>query len=253
VSDAADTGPAWLLVSDVDDTLTGDDAALRRLADALAEPSNRVTVALNSSRPWASVATTVRDVFPAHFPIAASITAMGTQIRIDGQGSAAWDEHLGDWPRERIVEVVTGLGHRPHAREYQTPRKASFAVPPDAQAQVREALAREDLPVRIIASGTDDFDILPPGAGKDHATRFLHAELQRRQGRTLKLVVAGDSANDLAMFRAAPRAIAVGNARAELLDAMPAESSYAARAHHAGGVHEGLGHYQVFGEQPESA
>ncbi len=243
--ETARQGEAWLLVSDVDDTLTGDEAALRALADVLAAHGETVMVALNSSRPWASVAGTVRDVFPAHFPIHASITAMGTQVRIDGQDSAAWADELGDWPRGRFVEIVEGLGFAAHADEFQTPRKASFAVPPEGQAAVRAALEAADLPVRIIASGTDDFDILPTGAGKDHATRFLHRRLEAKAGWALRLVVAGDSANDLAMFEASPRAIAVGNARAELLDAMPRETSYHAKADHAAGVLEGLRHFGV--------
>ncbi|MEM7576443.1 MAG: HAD-IIB family hydrolase [Planctomycetota bacterium] len=233
----------WLLVSDVDDTLTGDDHALRELAGALLTHRERVTVALNSSRPWASVERTLRDVFPLNFPIAASITAMGTQVRIDGQASDAWDEQFGDWPRDRIVEVVQRLGHEPHDDEYQTPRKASFAVPKQGQQAVRDALAEAGLPVRAIASGVDDFDILPAGAGKDHATRFVHAQLQERLRCALNLVVSGDSANDLAMFRAAPRAIAVGNARPELVDAMPADMSYHAAGRHAAGVLEGLRHF----------
>ncbi|MEM8494908.1 MAG: HAD-IIB family hydrolase [Planctomycetota bacterium] len=235
----------WLLVSDVDDTLTGDDLAFAELADALANNRDRVRVALNSSRPWASVERTVRDVFPDRFPIDASITAMGTQIRVGDRPCEAWDTHLGDWPRDAIFELMTSFGHRPHADEYQTLRKASFAVPRDQQADVRNALAKADLPVRIIASGTDDFDVLPTGAGKDHATRFLHESLELDAGHPLRLVVAGDSANDLAMFQAAPRAIAVGNARAELVEAMPVETTFHAKARHAAGVLEGLRHFGV--------
>ncbi|MEM9751995.1 MAG: HAD-IIB family hydrolase [Planctomycetota bacterium] len=235
----------WLLVSDVDDTLTGDELAFAELADALANHRDRVCVALNSSRPWESVERTVRDVFPDRFPIDASITAMGTQVRVGGRPCEAWDVQLGDWPRDAIFELMTSFGHRPHADEYQTPRKASFAVPPDQQADVRNALAKADLPVRIIASGTDDYDVLPIGAGKDHATRFLHEWLELDAGHPLRLVVAGDSANDLAMFQAAPRAIAVGNARAELVEAMPVETTFHAKARHAAGVLEGLRHFGV--------
>lgn len=249
----------WLLISDVDDTLTGDDAALRELADALAAHAPRVTVALNSSRPWASVARTVDDVFPENFPFAATITAMGTQVRLgnpdgrDGDDDPAWEgllfpgnSYFADWPRERIVETITALGHTPHTDEYQTPFKASFAVPADAQPAVLAALDDAKLPVRVIASGTDDFDVLAPGGGKDHATRYLHQALEQKSDLPpggLNLVVAGDSANDLAMFKIAPRAIAVGNARAELLDAMPRDTSYHAKANHAAGVLEGLRHF----------
>lgn len=87
-------------------------------------------------------------------------------------------------------------------------------------------------------------DILPPGGGKDHATLFL-AEHLNVDAQT-RLVVAGDSANDLAMFRVASRCVAVGNARAELVEAMPVNTSYHAKAHHAAGVIEGLEYYGVW-------
>ena len=87
-------------------------------------------------------------------------------------------------------------------------------------------------------------DILPLGGGKDHATLFLaeHLDVDPKT----RLIVAGDSANDLAMFRVASRCVAVGNARAELINAMSAATSYHANAHYAAGVLEGLEHYGVW-------
>ena len=69
-------------------------------------------------------------------------------------------------------------------------------------------LRRHQLPCQLIASGEDDLDILPPGAGKGQATLHLAGVLGFDRA---QLIVAGDSANDLAMFQVAPRAIAVGN------------------------------------------
>lgn len=237
--------PPWLLISDVDDTLTGDNNALKNWTNHVATRTPRLTVALNSSRPADSIDATLRAVFPAGFKPHAIITAMGTQIRINGNWLDTWTDRFADWPREKIAQTVTALGHRPHADEYQTPHKASFAVPAGpAQAEVTAALNARNLPCRIIASGSDDLDILPPGGGKDHATLFLANHLGVDP--THRLIVAGDSANDLAMFRVATRAIAVGNARTELLSAMPPNTSYHATAHHAAGVLEGLEHYRVW-------
>ncbi|MEM8737085.1 MAG: HAD family hydrolase [Planctomycetota bacterium] len=240
---------AWLLVSDVDDTLTGDADGLRAFAEAVADRRPRLRVALNSSRPADSVDATLASVFPPAFTPDAIITAMGTQIRVAGEWAEAWSERFADWPRQAIADAVTALGFAAHDREYQTPHKASFAVPRgEAQDRVAAELDRLDLPCRIIASGSDDLDLLPPGGGKDHATLFLAEHLGiAPSGR---LVVAGDSANDLAMFGVAPSAIAVGNARHELLSAMPAETSYHARAAHAAGVLEGLEHFGVWESSP---
>lgn len=236
----------WLLVSDIDETLTGDDQALRALTKTVASRRPTLRFALNSSRPAASVDRTLADVFPADFTPDAIITAMGTQIRIAGRWADDWTDRFVGWPRAAIVEVVTSLGHRAHDEEYQTEHKASFAVPRgDAQNQVIAELKQRDLPCRIIPSGSDDLDILPPGGGKDNATLYLAERLGVDP--TRRLIVAGDSANDLAMFNVSGRAIAVGNARDELLQAMSERTAYHAKAPHAAGVLEGLQHYGVWG------
>ncbi len=236
-------GHPWLLVSDVDDTLTGDGAALEALWSVVSSHRDGLRLALNSSRPAASVDATLAEVFPSGFAPDAVITAMGTQIRVGGAWVDEWTNRFMGWPYEDIFRLLASLGHRPHAAEFQTPAKVSFAVPAGAEQQaVREALERQGLPCRIIASGTDDLDILPPNAGKDHATVFLarHLNIPVQQ-----LVVAGDSANDLAMFQVAPHAIAVGNARDELVQQMPQATSYHANASHAAGVLEGLRHFNA--------
>jgi sucrose-6F-phosphate phosphohydrolase len=230
----------WLVVSDIDDTLTGDAAGLQALTAALNRHAGLIWFALNSSRPCASVARTLRDVFPADFAPDAMITALGTEIQLRGVPVAGWEARFAGWPRDAIHRVLAGLGHRPHDAEFQTPNKVSFAVPQAARAGVRAALAARGLPCQIIASGVDDFDVIPPGAGKDAACLFLASALGNARS---QLIVAGDSGNDLAMFRVAAHAIAVGNSRRELLQAMPAETSYHATQNHAFGVLEGLRHF----------
>lgn len=222
----------WLLVSDIDDTLTGDDAALSRLAEAVIRNRDRLCFAVNSSRPSGSVAETLRDDFPPNLVPDAIITALGTEITVGGK---RLPPHFSDWPGNDVFEALAVLGHRPHAAKFQTAYKVSFAVPPDAQPEARQALAPFEC--QIIASGSDDFDVIPPGAGKGAATVFLAGEL----GYDLELVVAaGDSGNDVAMMKAVPNRIVVGNARSELVAALPPGTFFHARGHHAAGVLEGL-------------
>ncbi len=241
---AADSaGNPWLVVSDVDDTLTGDVEALADLHEQLKRHRHTVRFALNSSRPFESVRRTLAEAFPRGFEPDAIITAMGTEIRVAGYILDAWTDRFRDWPRDRIFEVVAGLGYRPHKQEYQTRYKASFAVKRGKQQkEVASRLSQEGLQCRIVASGKDDLDIIPQAAGKDSASIYLGHFLGISEKR---LIVAGDSRNDLDMFRIAFRAIAVGNARTELLEAMPADTSYHAAGHHAAGVLEGLRHFGI--------
>lgn len=234
----------WLLVSDIDDTLTGDPGGMAALGAALAAQRHRLWFAVNSSRPAASVARTLARDFPRTLRPDAVITALGTEIEFGGRPLDDWTRRFAGWPGGAVFDTLSGLGHRPHAAEFQTPLKVSFAVPPGAQDAARRALDAAGLGCTIIASGRDDFDVIPPGAGKDAATLFLAQTLGVARD---KLVAAGDSGNDLAMFRVAGRAIAVGNARAELLAEMPAATSFHATKAHALGVLEGLIHFGVFG------
>ena len=230
-------GP-WLLVSDIDGTLTGDRMALERLWAAVLRHPDRLRLALNSSRPAASVDATLATEFPAGFLPDAIITGMGTEIRLGGTWAADWTARFERWPRDAVFALVGGMGFAPHAAEFQTAAKLSFAVPdPEARSRVLAALDAAGLPVRAVFSGESDLDLLAPGAGKDTAARFLATRLGIPADR---MVVAGDSGNDLAMFEAGGRAIAVGNARRELIEAMPPAKSYRARAPYAAGVLEGL-------------
>lgn len=235
-----DTGnePVWLLVSDIDDTLTGNKAALEGLWQILKAHRKHVRVALNSSRPASSVDATLASYFPEGFEAAALITGLGTQIRADGAWLQTWSAQFADWPDEVIREEVVAMGFQKHPEIFQTPGKASFAVP-GAEAADRVLRRLKDAGFRFshIYSGTSDLDILAPGAGKDAAMRHLADHFAIPAERT---VAAGDSGNDLALFNAAGRAIAVGNARDELVSAMPKEKTYHATACHAAGVMEGL-------------
>ncbi|MCX8996162.1 HAD family hydrolase [Rhizobiaceae bacterium BDR2-2] len=230
-------GP-WLLVSDVDDTLTGDRRALEQFWAAVRRHPDRLRLALNSSRPAASVDATLASEFPADFAPDAIITGMGTQIRVGGAWLSDWTARFDRWPGEAVFALATEMGFVPHAAEFLTAGKLSFAAPdPNARARLLDALAAAGLPVRAVFSGESDLDLLAPGAGKDVAAQFLAERLGIPADR---MVVAGDSGNDLAMFELSARAIAVGNARRELIEAMPPGKTYRARAPHAAGVLEGL-------------
>jgi len=232
----------WLIVSDIDDTLTGDREALARLWAAIQPFRGTIRLALNSSRPSASVDKTIREYFPADFAPDAIITGLGTEIRAGNGFIADWSRRFETWPRQEIVDLVLGFGHKPHADEFQTLGKASFAVPDRvAVDRLLAALSTRGLPVRALYTGESDLDLIAPEAGKDRAMVFLAQHFNVPSGR---LIAAGDSGNDLAMFQAADHAIAVGNARRELRHAAPRYKTYFARAPHAAGVLEGL---QAFG------
>lgn len=231
----------WLLVTDVDDTLLGDDKAYRDFEQVVSS-SGELIIVLNSSRPVASVQQTLASLVPPFRP-AAIIGAMGTEISHGGRFVSDWTQRFGDWSREPIDEIMSELGFPPHDPEFQTPLKASFAVEGgDARRKARVAISESGYPVKIVASGTSDFDILPPNADKGDATLFAAELLGVPRNR---LIVAGDSANDEAMFNVAERGIVVGNARDELRRVVDPKHAYLAARERAHGLLEGLSYYEV--------
>jgi hydroxymethylpyrimidine pyrophosphatase-like HAD family hydrolase len=229
--------PRWLLVSDVDDTLTGDEGGLAAFARTCAG----VVLVLNSSRPRASVLKTL-DSMPPQLRVDGLITALGTELTLAGAATADWPARFESWQRGPIDDLMVRAGAVPHPSEMQTPYKASFAVPRDHWRELEEAVTGLSPDSQVITSGESDFDVIPAAAGKANATRWVAERLGIDPSR---LVVAGDSGNDLAMFEAAPRAIAVGNARAELVERVDPERTYFAHRPRAWGLIEGLRHWKA--------
>lgn len=236
-------GEQWLFVSDVDDTLLGDDAALARLSEAL-KPAPHVILAYNSSRPCASLRQTLNATPQLPMPDYL-IGAMGTEIE---QGQSG--QPLGDytrqlqpgWSRQRIAAIMAEMNFTAHSADYQTPLKASYDVPGlDAYNQIVDRLAAAALRAKVIFSGGKNLDIIPQTAGKGRVITYLQRRLQIQPER---VVVAGDSGNDLEMFVAPYRGIVVANAAPELKQ-LRGEHIYHARLAYAGGVLEGLRFWQV--------
>jgi sucrose-6F-phosphate phosphohydrolase len=233
----------WLFVSDVDDTLLGDDAALARLMAAL-RAAPHVTTAYNSSRPCASLRRSLTAV-PQLDPPDYLIGGLGTEIE-HGHTAEPLPGYTGflgqNWDRPRIAALLQDIGLPPHAAEYQTPLKASYDVPNSATVdRVRRRLGEAGLAAKIIYSGGKNLDLIPRPAGKGGVIAFLRQQLNIPPQR---VVVAGDSGNDVEMFIAPYRGIIVGNADADL-KRLNGEHIYQASARCAAGVLEGLNHWRV--------
>ncbi|MCL4302548.1 MAG: HAD-IIB family hydrolase [Anaerolineae bacterium] len=241
----------WLFVSDVDDTLLGDEVALRQLALKLQARPHLLTV-YNSSRPCASLRQTLAQVVSLPFPNYL-IGALGTEIQKGVTGEviepygrmlkrACFSQGERLWDRELIVTFLNKLGLTAHPDEYQTPFKVSYDLPdPAILPQVFDYLATTSLEVKVIYSGGKNLDIIPRVSGKGSAVEYLRRRLGIPPER---VVVAGDSGNDLEMFAASYKGIVVANASVELKQKQ-GERIYHAQAAHAAGVLEGLRFWQV--------
>ena len=233
----------WLFVSDVDDTLTGDDDALAKLMDALAAARDWVVLAYNSSRPCASLRQTFREK-PQMLTPDFLVGAMGTEIEDGASGEvvAAYSARLDGWQRDRIQAMMATMPFTPHPEAFQTRFKASYDVPDeDSYRQVLARLQAEDIDAKVVYSGGKNLDIIPRAAGKAAVIDFLRQSLQIPAE---QVIVAGDSGNDVDMFVDPYKGIVVANADPEL-KARRGDNIYQAQARHAAGVLEGLRHWGV--------
>ena len=240
------TATHWLFVSDVDDTLLGDDEALARLASALENARDAIQIAYNSSRPIASVLKSI--AVQPRLPVPDYVIgALGTEIAcapdwslLDGYASRLND----DWWRDEIATWMNGLGFQPHADEYQTRFKVSYDVPGEENhRRIVTRLEALGYRVKVIYSGDKNLDIIPAGAGKGEAADYL----RRRLGLEVdRVVVAGDSANDRDLFKTSFKGIVVANAD-RVMQALSGSHIYHTRASYAAGVLEGLQHWGVVG------
>lgn len=236
----------WLFVSDVDDTLLGNNLALRHLNRELDDPGYSIIVVYNSSRPCASIRQSIQEVRELTVPDYL-IGALGTEIQVgtSGQKLPAYPAHIMEqWDREQVVSIVAEIGLSPHADQFQTEFKASYDVSGSNQYKlVVDRIRSAGLEVKIIFSGDTNLDLIPLRAGKGNAIHFLGQHLGIKPERT---VVAGDSGNDIEMFTAPHRGIIVGNADDDL-KSLQGNHIYHASAEYAEGILEGLRYWGVFG------
>lgn len=234
----------WLFVSDVDDTLLGDDEALGRLSAELEKAADRVTIVYNSSRPCESLRNSLSAV-PNLLTPDYLIGGMGTQIELGETKDRlqSYERYLeAGWDREKVAGLVEGLDAKPHPEKYQTPFKVSFDFPGEGAFRVvQERLDVSGLEAKAIFSAGKFLDLIAAKAGKGEAIRFLRSELEVSPEH---VIVAGDSGNDVEMFVAPYRGIVVGNADADL-KRLKGDHIYHAERPYAGGLLEGLRYWGV--------
>jgi sucrose-6-phosphatase len=244
----------WLLVTDLDNTLVGDDNALQTLNQRLEKARRQEHIVL--------VYSTGRSLTSYHqlceqTPLLAPdilITSVGTEIYELGSDrpDVKWSEHLQpNWDHDLVSKIASQFDAlKPQAKPEQRPFKLSYfleeAIAAQVMAKLSDALQTEGLSTQLVYSGGIDLDILPQAANKGKAMQFVQAQLGIAAPKT---VVCGDSGNDIALFTGEEnRGIIVGNAQPELLNwhvQTPSPYRYLARSPYAAGILEGLHYFGV--------
>ena len=237
----------FILASDIDNTLTGDRAALEAFARWQARDALH-TFTIATGRSLHGAIEVLRD-WNAPRPDV-MITSVGSEIYYarEGDWNLVTDEHWlryidhgWDWARTYEAAMRFG-GLTPQAPQEQRRFKVSFFARDRGGfvEALRAHLLAAGLQVNVIYSHGEFLDILPARASKGHALEYLRARLRLTPGTT---IAAGDSGNDELLLRAASHPVLVANYSAELDAVARLDRTYVASFPHAAGVLEGIAAY----------
>lgn len=244
----------FLFISDLDNTLVGDNEGLKKLNQILQQYREafctKIVYATGRSLFLYKKLTQEQSLLSPD----ALVTAVGTEVYFDVQNENMdpdWENCLSQyWQRDKILEITHQFSELfPQPDSEQGPFKVSFYLRKELAEvtiqRLESAFKEANLDVKVIYSGSQDLDILPKPADKGLAVQFLQKKWRISDAKT---VVCGDSGNDIALFSTGkPRGIIVGNAQPELREWYQKNRThyrYLATQSYAQGVIEGLAYFQ---------
>jgi sucrose-phosphate synthase len=238
-----------ILVTDIDNTLTGNPEALEAFFHSLEEAGQNVGFAVATGRPL-PMAIEVLDELGVHLPDIL-ISATGTEIHYGDHlvPDRSWRRQIDyHWEPKRVTEVLLGMGGLLLLDdEPPTPFRVRFRREHAAArklAEIRRTLRGAGLRVTVTLDRDTDLDITPMRASPGLAIRFLSYKWDLPPHRFL---VAGDSGNDADMLAGDTLGVVVQNHSPELEALRDRPRIFFSEKDHAWGVLDGIEHYDFFG------
>ena len=243
-----------LIVTDIDNTLLGDDDALEEFILLLNCNRNKTGFAVATGR---SIDSTVEVLNEHAVPKPdVIISSVGSEIFYNDNGkliySKGWDNHISHlWKRETAAEILKELEFLDYQeKEAQRKFKISYIIHGGEESlqNVKETLMKNKLKVNLIFSHNNLLDILPYRASKGKAIRYLSFgwDIPYKN-----ILIAGDSGNDIEMLKGEMLGIVVANYCKEFEPLKGSKNIYFAGRSYAGGIIDGISHYDFLSNGKE--
>ncbi len=233
-----------IIVTDLDNTLTGDEESLREFAELITS-NDHIGFGIATGRRLDSAMALIEEL---NLPRPDVIdTDAGTQLHYGPTltPDLSWRKQIGfAWQPDQIRELcktLPGFELQPEVNqsEYKISYLLNTEIAPSAT-RLKKKLREAGLRARVVVSLGVYLDILPVRGGSDFSMRHL---LYKWGFSPEKMLVAGDSGNDAGMIMGRTLGVVVANHDKELERLRGRPRVYFAEGSHARGVLEGIAYY----------
>ncbi len=238
-----------LLLTNLEDTLTGDAEATAELFAQLTRAACYVGFGLTSGRPLEQVLETLRKY---NIPVPdLLITSAGTEIHYGKMlvQDKAWKKHIiFRWDRDAVrkaMEEFPGVTMQPETE--QAPFKVCYEATSEnapGKKEIAKHLRSRDIRANIVISNRRLIDILPIRASTGHAIRHL---MMKWDLQPENLLTVGTSGHEEAMLSGNTLGVVVGHYSSEIKQLMGRPRIFFSTKPYAWGVLEGIAQYDFFG------
>lgn len=233
-----------LIITDLDNTLTGDEESLRQFIKVIQE-NDHVGLGIATGRRLDSAMGLIEELGLPRPDL--MMTDAGTQLHYGEHltPDLSWRKQIDyAWKPDEVRALLDGLPgffqqDETHQSEYKISYEIDTSLAPPLNV-IKKTLREAGLRAKVVVSLGMYLDVVPVRGGDEMSMRHL---LWKWGFPPEEVLVAGDSGNDAGMLLGRTLGVVVGNHSEELNRLKGRPRIYFAQARHAAGILEGIEYY----------
>lgn len=235
-----------LIIADIDNTLTGNDEAMEKFFDLIANTEENVGFGIATGRRYEDVMQLIQEYDMPQPEVL--ITSVGTEIYYGKNYTKdkSWEKHINfRWEPQKIKDLLDSIEglyiqEDNEQSKFKISYRVDFEIAPNVKT-IRRMMRENGIRAKVILSLGMFLDVIPSRAGSGISIRHM----AYKWGFPLEhILVAGDSGNDEAMLSGNTLGVVVGNYSRELEKLRKYPRVYFAEGHHSDGIIEGIQYYK---------